>query len=173
MNNQFDNEERLMNPYLAGVCLGLVLLLSFVILGAGLGASAGLARIGAYCEMLLFKNHVLTSEYFGRWGESPLQYYLVYMLIGVFLGALLSVFLYGRFSFFLEKGEYASSAQRVMFALVGGFLVGFASRLAGGCTSGQALTGAAQLMTGSFLFLICLFASGYATAFFFRRQWDD
>ena len=173
MNIQIDNEERLMNPYLAGFCLGLVLLLSFVILGAGLGASAGLARFGAYFEMLIFKNHVLASEYFGGWGESPLQYYLVYMLVGVFLGALLSVFLYGRFSFSLEKGEYASAAKRVIFALSGGVLVGFASRLAGGCTSGQALTGAAQMMTGSFVFLVCLFVSGYATAFLFRRQWDD
>ena len=31
------------NPYLAGVLLGLVLLASLVILGAGLGASGGIA----------------------------------------------------------------------------------------------------------------------------------
>jgi len=56
---------------------------------------------------------------------------------------------------------------------VGGILVGFASRLAGGCTSGQALTGTAQLMTGSFLFLICIFVGGYGAAWFVRRQWND
>ena len=36
-----------MNPYLAGVLLGLTLLASYLILGAGLGASGGIARIAA------------------------------------------------------------------------------------------------------------------------------
>ena len=162
-----------MNPYLAGVCLGFILLGSFVILGAGLGASGGLARMSASMEMSLFKEHVLESEYFGQWGASPLNYYLVYMLLGILLGAILSVSLYGKFHFTLERGSEAPIGLRTLLALGGGGVVGFASRLAGGCTSGQALTGAAQLMTGSFLFLICLFASGYAAAFLFRRQWHD
>jgi hypothetical protein len=51
--------------------------------------------------------------------------------------------------------------------------VGFAGRLAQGCTSGQALTGGAMLLTGSLLFLVCVFAGGYAAAHFVRRQWDD
>jgi len=39
------------NPYLSGVLLGLVLLASFLTLGAGLGASGGIARIGASALM--------------------------------------------------------------------------------------------------------------------------
>ena len=38
------------NPYLAGLLLGATLLASFLILGAGLGASAGPARLGAFLE---------------------------------------------------------------------------------------------------------------------------
>jgi len=57
-------------------------------------------------------------------------------------------------------------------ALAGGILVGFASRLASGCTSGQALTGGAMLASGSLLFLASMFASGYAMAWFVRRQWQ-
>ena len=67
--------------------LGLTLLASFVILGAGLGASGGLARIGAWAELCTAKTHTLTSEYFGNWGQTPLEYYLVYMIAGVFGGA--------------------------------------------------------------------------------------
>jgi len=48
-----------------------------------------------------------------------------------------------------------------------------AARLSLGCTSGQALSGTALLLTGSFVFLICIFAGGYATARLFRRQWND
>ena len=65
------------------------------------------------------------------------------------------------------------ASRRLWLALGGGLLVGFASRLAGGCTSGQALTGSALLLTGSIIFLVCLFTGGYAAAHFFRRQWDD
>jgi len=64
-------------------------------------------------------------------------------------------------------------SRRLGYALVGGVIVGFASRLAQGCTSGQALSGGALLLTGSMVFMLCLFAGGYATAWFVRRQWHD
>ena len=79
-----------MNPYLAGVILGLTLLASYLVLGAGLGASAGIARIAAYLESGLASSHVSSSEYFGAWGKEPLNYYLVFMLLGVFAGGLIS-----------------------------------------------------------------------------------
>ena len=71
---------------IAGIFLGLTLLASFLILGEGLGASGGLARISAFVEGLLFPAHTLATEYFGAWGKNPLNYYLVFMLIGVFIG---------------------------------------------------------------------------------------
>ena len=71
-----DKPKPLGNPYLCGVLLGLVLLGSFLILGAGLGASSGLARIGAFLESTIASQHVLNSEYFGKWGAHPLNYYL-------------------------------------------------------------------------------------------------
>lgn len=158
---------------MAGACLGLVLLGSFLILGAGLGASSGIARIAAAVEALLLPVHTENSAYFGAWGKSPLNYYLVYMFAGTIIGGLISSAGSGRMAFQLEKGKLCPSWKRISFALAGGVLVGYAGRLAQGCTSGQALTGGAMLLTGSFIFLICLFASGYAAAYFVRRQWDD
>ena len=162
-----------MNPYHAGVMLGLTLLASYLILGAGLGASSGIARVGAYFEMALTPARTLASKYFGSWGEQPLKYYLVFMMAGVFFGGLISALLAGRCEVRVERGAKCAPKKRLLFALVGGILAGFASRLANGCTSGQALSGSAVLLTGSLLFLICLFASGYAAAYFVRRQWDD
>ena len=162
-----------MNPYLAGVLLGLTLLASFVFLGTGLGASAGMARIGAFAEGCILRTHTLASEYFGKWGANPLRYYLVFMLAGTFLGGLFSALLANRVGLKVERGLKSSRKLRLMLALIGGVIVGFASRLAGGCTSGQALTGGAMLLSGSLLFLICLFASGFAAAYFVRRQWND
>ncbi len=168
------NQKPYSNPYLAGVFLGVVLLASFLLLGAGLGASSGIARLGAFLSGLILPTHTFSSEYFGAWGEKPLHYYLVFMLLGVFLGGLFSAILSRRVQkSVVEKGNAISSKIRLIYALTGGILVGFASRLAGGCTSGQALTGGALLLTGSLIFLICVFAGGYAAAYFVRRQWHD
>ena len=161
------------NPYLAGVSLGLVLLGAFALLGTGLGASGGIARIAASCSLCLSAPHTLASAYFGKWGADPLHYYLVYMLAGTFVGGLVSALLAGRMKVQVERGAAASRARRLVYALVGGVLAGFASRLAQGCTSGQALSGGAMLLTGSLVFMLSLFAGGYATAWFVRRQWHD
>ena len=173
MDDRKINADTCMNPYLAGVLLGLVLLASFLVLGAGLGASAGIARIAAGAEMSVLRDHTLSSEYFGAWGDRPRQYYLVYMFLGIFVGALFSAVLAGRVRPALERAAGFSGRNRALLALGGGVLVGFASRLASGCTSGQALTGCAQLMTGSFVFLLCVFAGGYGCAALVRRQWND
>jgi len=160
-----------MNPYLAGMFLGLTLLASYLILGAGLGASGGFARFGAWLEHQILPAHVEASAYFGAWFPDPLSYYLVFMVAGVFAGGLLSALTGGRLTFMVERGPTATSSRRLLLALIGGCLAGFASRLAQGCTSGQGLSGGALLLTGSFVFMGCLFATGYLTAWAFRRQW--
>jgi uncharacterized membrane protein YedE/YeeE len=168
-----DGPQPYANPYLAGILLGVVLLASFVILGAGLGASGGIARIAAALSSCVSAPHTLASEYFGKWGDKPLNYYLVFMFVGTFIGALFSALLANRVRIQVERGAASSVSRRLWYALVGGVIVGFASRLAQGCTSGQALSGGALLLTGSLVFLVCLFASGYATAWFVRKQWHD
>ncbi len=165
-----NNTQSYINPYKAGFFLGLVLLASFLLLGAGLGASSGIARIGAFLKGLIFLN---SGEYFSKWGNSPLHYYLVYMFLGTIAGGFISAKMVGRTRLIVEKGNGCSRNKRLSLAFTGGLLVGFSSRLAGGCTSGQALTGGALLLNGSFIFLISLFAAGYAMSFFVRRQWDD
>ena len=93
-----------MNPYLAGICLGLVLLASFFILGAGLGASGGIARLAASLEGLLAPSHTRASAYFGAWGPNYLSYYLVFMFLGTLLGGLLSALTARRFSYYRGTG---------------------------------------------------------------------
>jgi hypothetical protein len=163
----------LWNPYFAGVLLGLTLLASLLTLGTGLGASGGIARFGAQVESWIAPAHVAASEYFGAWGANPVSYYLVFMFVGVFFGGLISAVMARRIDIKVERGTAVSSKYRLALALIGGVLAGYAARIAGGCTSGQALTGGAMLLTGSLMFMGCTFAGGYAAAYFVRRQWDD
>lgn len=164
------------SPYAAGFGLGLVLLLSFWILGAGLGASGGLARCSAWLQHMIQPDTVEKSTYFGAWfgPDTPhvLSYYLVFMAAGVLVGGFLSALGSRRLKPAVERGPTARPGGRLLFALLGGLLVGFASRLARGCTSGQALSGTAMLFTGSIVFLICMFIGAYATARLVRREWS-
>ena len=165
------------NPYLAGLLLGGALLASFLILGAGLGASAVPIRCGAWLENLVAPGHAQASDFFGQKyladGANPLRYYLVFMFVGTFLGGLLSAVLARRTNVSVERGKAFGAVPRLVLALAGGILVGYASALASGCTSGQALTGGALLANGSIIFMLCVFAGGYAAAYFVRRQWHD
>ncbi|GAB6037188.1 hypothetical protein JCM15519_17470 [Fundidesulfovibrio butyratiphilus] len=159
------------NPYLAGVYLGLTLLASYLILGAGLGASGALARLGASLEHTVAPAHTVASAYFGRYFPDPLHYYLVFMFAGTLLGGALSALTGARFRLRVERGPAAGRLVRLGLALAGGVLSGFAARLAHGCTSGQGLSGGALLLTGSMVFLACVFTAGYLTAWIFGRQW--
>jgi hypothetical protein len=49
--------------------------------------------------------------------------------------------------------------------------MGFAAKMARGCTSGQALTGGALLSVGSWIFMISIFIGAYVFAYFMKRQW--
>jgi len=168
-----NGEKPFMNPYLAGFLLGLTLLVSFIVLGAGLGASNAIARAAAWCGLCVVPDNVLGSKYFGAWGGDPMNYYLVYMLVGVLLGGFVSAVINRRVKVMVERGAAFPAGKRLILALLGGILAGFASRLARGCTSGQALTGTALLSTGGVAFLLATFAGGYLMAYFFRRQWHD
>lgn len=166
--------QRYWNPYLAGFGLGLTLLLSFVALGVGLGASGSGARLAASAAHAIAPKAVESNSYIGPWFAegSPLAYYLVFMSLGTLLGGFASALFARRLRVGVERGASARPGTRLALALAGGLLVGFASRLAGGCTSGQALSGSALLLGGSWLFLIAIFASGFLVAPLVRKEWQ-
>lgn len=61
-------------------------------------------------------------------------------------------------------------AKRLLQAFIGGLLLLFDARLAGGCTSGHMISGISQLTVGSFIFGAAIFASGILTAHTLYRK---
>jgi uncharacterized membrane protein YedE/YeeE len=55
-------------------------------------------------------------------------------------------------------------------AVLGGVLVMYGARLAGGCTSGHGISGSLQLAVGSWTFFLVMFAAGAATALAIFRK---
>jgi len=164
-----------MNPYLAGIGLGLVLLASFVLVGRGLGATGAFNSVIAWVVGGVAPEHARSNEFMAGYlnddGSSPLKSWLLFEVVGLFAGAMFSGLLAGRAKVMTEKGPRVSVRTRLAMAFAGGVLMAFGAALARGCTSGQALTGGALLNLGSWAFMMMVFAGAYAMAYFVRWQW--
>jgi uncharacterized membrane protein YedE/YeeE len=169
------NQPRYINPYLGGVLLGLLVLITVYITGRGLGAS------GAIKSSVVTTANVITPEkaqgntYMKQFisdDHSPMYTWLVFESIGVFLGGLLSGILFGRVKKFrVEHSPKITSRKRLIFALIGGMLFGIGSQFGRGCTSGAALSGTATFALGGVVVMFSIFGTGYAAAYFFRKLW--
>ncbi len=164
------------NPYLAGVILGLVLFGAFFITGSGLGASGGLNRLLVYVQDIVAPGHVEQVPYLLKMAggdANPLASWIVFLTVGTIFGGFLSGLWGGRVRLETNKSPNINNATRWAMAFVGGGLMGYGARLARGCTSGQGLSGGATLSVGSWAFMIAVFAGAYALAWFLRGFWAE
>ena len=169
-----ERSEKFWNPYVAGIALGLVLLASFLVMGKGIGASGAANRLAVAAVNTVAPERVDANPYRAALKDDNgriLSGWIVFELLGIFLGGTVAAFTAGRIRKQVTGGTQISTSSRLGFALGGGVLMGMAARLARGCTSGQALTGGAALSLGSWIFMFSVFAGGYALAYFMRRQW--
>jgi len=169
------NPQPYWNPYLCGIGLGIVLLAAFVVMGRGIGASGAMTSIVAVSVSSLAEEHAEANAfyagYLGDGNVHPLKDWLVFEVIGVLIGGFLSGKLAGRTRIKIEKGSLISNNSRFLFAFGGGIIMAFGTKLARGCTSGQALTGGALMNVGSWLFMISLFLGAYLMAGTVKRLW--
>ncbi len=170
-----NEQQRLWNPYVAGIALGLVLLASFVLTGRGLGASGTFKHLEAAAIHRLdptwAEENANIGPFFTHVTRSSLDEWIVWLTFGSAVGGAIGAFTGRRFKVETVLGPRARVENRWVLAVIGGALSGFAAQLARGCTSGQALTGGAQLSVGSWVFMFSVFGGAYGMAYFVRRQW--
>ena len=161
-----------MNPLLAGILLGMVLLATFVVTGHGLGATGFTTRLTAWVGMYVVPVATNANDYLGGMVEEgkPLNAWITWQVIGVALGALLSAFLAKRIHLQLDGKKFLGGSKRPITALFGGILAGFGARVAAGCTSGLGLSGAAVLSLAGFTFLGTFFAVGLLVSRFLKEE---
>jgi uncharacterized protein len=150
-----------------------VLLASIAVMGVGLGASGaslrmGVATVGAVAPGFVERTPGLAKA----WNHGhPFDFWLVFEVLGVLLGGFLGAYTSGRLKAETLGGPSFPKGKRLLLALLGGVLMGAAARVTRGCTSGQALSGGALMSVGAWAFMFSVFAGGYATAWFVRREW--
>ncbi len=159
------------SPYVVGAGIGILSWITFGFMDEALGASTSFVRVAGWIVGVFAPGHLDANPYYRKYLiEQPAFDWQVWMLVGLFLGALLASRLSGPIA-----PEYVPPVWRQRFgprravryvgAFVGGVLVLFSSRLAGGCTSGHGISGSLQLAVGSLVFFVCLFVFGVLTAF--------
>jgi hypothetical protein len=106
--------------------------------------------------------------------EKPGHWELIF-LAGAFLSGIVVSLLRKDFKIQLihsgwAKTEGNSPMKRVVWAFIGGFILLFGARMAGGCTSGHVISGGMQVAVSSLLFGAFVFAGLLFTGKFFYRK---
>lgn len=157
-----------MRPYLIGAGIGVLSWIVFTVVNAPIGISTALSEASGVAAMpMLGQEAVLANPYWAK--TVPAWDYGTLFLLGTFLGALLSALASRTFA--LESvprvwREHfgASTTRRFFVAFLGGILVMYGARMAGGCTSGHGISGSLQLALSSWVFFIVMFIAGVITA---------
>lgn len=159
------------HPLIAGIALGLVLLLTFLVTGHGLGASGFFTRLTVAASDWLLPDWAANNAYIGRYlrAGNPLHSWISWEIVGVVIGAAAGSITTGRFRTMVERENGISVMPRLGHAFLGGALVGFGARLARGCTSGLGLSGGGTLAVAGFVFLLGFFMAGLAMSYVLRR----
>ena len=162
------------NPYLVGAGLGVLSWIVFAVVNTPLGISTQISSAASLCAAPVMGREAVAANAY--WAKTPFKWdYPMLFLIGTFLGSLVSVV--ASRSFRLEVVPKAwserfgsSSIKRLVAAFLGGVIIMFGARMAGGCTSGHGISGSLQLALSSWVFFLTLFAFGLLTAFLLFRK---
>ena len=158
------------DPYLAGVGIGVALLLAFVLAGRGLGASGAFDAAIVAGARTLAPAAAASSPYVAAAEPVPLlRDWIVLEVLGVAIGAFASAALAGRLRMAVDPVPVTGTTGRLAQAFAGGVLMALGARMARGCTSGLGLTGGATLSVGAWLFVVTAFAAAFAVAPLLRR----
>lgn len=148
---------------LLGIIFGVVGTLSILAWGP-IGVSGTYPRVIGELFRATIPEYAASNPYLVRMGSilKPETFILVGLLIGGVLGAR-----FDRVKAPKVERTYpaeTSASTRYRDAFLGGVLIVFGARVAGGCTSGHIISGMTQLSISGFVFAAGVFASGIGTA---------
>lgn len=161
------------SPYVAGALVGVLAVLSVLVTTAiinkpkYLGASTTFVRVVGFVEQAVSAEHVAENAYFQK-TKVKIDWQMMFVF-GVFAGALISARL-GKTSKFetvppIWKQRFGDSPViRAIGAFIGGVILIFGARLAGGCPSGHGMSGNMQLSVSGLIALVFFMVGGIVTA---------
>lgn len=162
------------SPYAVGALLGVLSWLTFYFSDKPIGASSFYATVAGMLGKLVAKKHTEGLAYYKS--NPPVVDWEFAFVIATVAGAFLAAYTGGEITrewlppmWEARFGE-GSIGLRAGVAILGGMLMAFGARLAGGCTSGHGISGTLQLSVGSWIAVICFFVGGIAVAMLLFAQ---
>ncbi|WP_418316982.1 YeeE/YedE thiosulfate transporter family protein [Piscinibacter sakaiensis] len=155
------------SAYLVGALIGVLSMATFYFSNKPLGVSTAYLRVAGMISRLISKSH---TDSLKQYQDTPPKIeWEVMLMVGIVLGALLAAFTGGEVTGSWVPDLWAerfgdSFGFRQLVAFIGGAVMVFGARLAGGCTSGHGISGTLQLSVGSWIAVICFFVGGAAVA---------
>lgn len=156
------------SPYVVGALIGVLSMFTFYFSNKPLGASSAFARIAGIFGLWIAPRHTGSLHYYAEKKEPKIDWGVM-LVFGIIIGAYFAARSGGEITarwlppFWIERfGE--SVWLRLVVGFLGGGLMAFGARIAGGCTSGHGISGTLQLSVGSWISLIGFFVGGVATA---------
>ncbi|MHB8948679.1 MAG: YeeE/YedE thiosulfate transporter family protein [Rhodoferax sp.] len=155
------------SPYLVGMLIGLLSMATFYFSNKPLSVSTAYARLAGLVGKLFAKGHTENLKFYQD--TKPKIEWGVMLVLGILLGAFIAAVTGGEFTAawvpaLWEQRFGPDVALRLAVAFVGGAILAYGARLAGGCTSGHGISGALQLSVSSWIALVCFFVASVATA---------
>ena len=162
-------------PYLSGAGIGVLSWVAFGVARDPLGVTTAYSRFASLFVLpFLGQAGVAHNSY---WKPMPFRLdYSVIFLVGLMLGSFVSALLSGGLRIEWMHNNWrerfgGSVAKRLLVAFLGGAIIMYGARMAGGCTSGHAISGGLQLALSSWIFLLVMFATGIVfSALLFRSR---
>ena len=144
--------------WIGGIAIGLYAILQVLLTGKLLGVSTGYRNLCSLASRLPFFNQ-------GRYSQP--NSWRLWFIIGIPLGGLLaSLTSPGSLKWSFSLGNMYNSIMpeslwlRGLILTLGGILIGYGARLAGGCTSGYTITGLSLLNWPSLVASVSFFIGG-------------
>jgi hypothetical protein len=166
------------SPYAAGALLGIVGVLAVWLSNSLLGASGAFENLAGLVGQSIAPS-LFDNIYFNLIMPPEITWSVV-LLVGLFFGGMIGATTSGTLKWG-KKDAANSDAQwksifgpqtwkRWLLAFVGAIVLEYAAGIAGGCTSGLAISGGMLLAPSAFLFIAGMFASGIITAMLIYRR---
>ena len=170
--------KELWSPYVAGILLGIVAILSVWLSNSLLGASGAFENLSGLIGKAFFPS-AFNILYFNIIMPAGISSGVV-LVGGIFLGGMLGAATSRSLKW--GKPDAANSDaqwkrtfgpqtwKRWVLAFGGAIILEYGAGIAGGCTSGLAISGGMLLAPSAYLFIASLFTSGIITALFIHRE---
>ena len=162
------------SPYVAGALLGLLAVLSLFFTDRLLSGSGGFENIGG--SIVKAVSPAAADNVYWKFIQPPGISWSVMVLLGVMAGALVSSLLGRTFKWRLVSDDQWKQIfgpaiwKRWLALFLGAILLEYGAGIAGGCTSGLAISGGMLLAPAAYIFIAGMFASGIPTAMILYRR---